>query len=866
MNAKLINSLLVNVTSRTTIRSVAGSRGFLADFNLLNVLNNSGNFIVNAIGWILTLFMRLLILVGRFMLNIVEFLFVVIRNILGNDASFDGLESLENDKIFQFVLSDSVLGIIRRVLVIGIILLIIFSIVAIIRTEIRGALGDKNSKKQVLVSALKSLFLMVLVPLIFIVSIIFTDVIFTSIYNATAGGENISLGMRIWQASTYQANAFRHYADNNQRIPITLSFSNSTQIDAATGEIVDINYDEISIYGTVAQLQQSYDEFVNQSGFVSGYAAYLMFSNKNYYSISEVAAFEDYYFSQTGEHSAYFQLYDSNLMYNQNEYYVMADVIDYCLVNNTKLGPFYYKSINDVYLNWQSAGADLTQLPISFNGSDYEVSIRYASEKNAKIYSSPSGTYDESAGTVFTICYAQTYVDPSGVIHIIDMPIINGRNNFHSENLSGTGSMIIAKGIFDRNDRPTAIRVNANGDVEFYRENPYAPSLFDFFPTITYELPEGYNESGISMFARSTFTTITGLSADQYIPYIYFNADQISAYTKKTDEVALLHNGEFSVTYSMTNSIDGDFKNYNVYDEESINVFILILASIALIQTLISIIFGVIGRIFDMVVLAITYPGVVGAMPLDNGVAFKKWTGEFVDRLFSIFGIALTLNVVLILIPIAWDFDFITAEMVANNRLLTGFRAGFLNILIKLAFTMVGISMIHIITRLLNFLLGSMSVEQAQANLDKAKILNKTVWSIINDPKSTKGELDMVGASGIIDAGKEILDDSISNLKFAGDVVSGRKLLSDIKQTKQRLADYTGVSLTKNAINEVRNGTLWKKGLKEHDATMRAFSNDLRSGAVNDAASARSETSSFMNQHKKDMKELKQGAGEKVKK
>lgn len=818
--------------------------------------------------FIWNLIVRFCVLVGKYILKAIDFMFAIIREFLGLTSTYEGISSIEDDKVFAFLMQDSIKQILKSVIIIGLVLIIVFSIIAIAKTEFKNIVGESNSKKRVLVDTLKSLFFMIIMPLLFIFGIMLSNVIVATVYNATSGGQDISLATRVWQASTYQANAYRHYADENLRIPITFGFSNVYN-DNEEGDIDytnKINYYEISNDGRVVDLERSFDEYRSQTGFTKGFATYLMFKKKSFYDIDQIYNQEMIVSaSSVKEHSGYFDYFDKNINYSQNEYYVMADVIDYCLVYNNNFGRFYFKSINEVYESWAAVYGDhLTNLPITkatrTNSSGetetvYITSVMYAGDKVATEYVSPMNSSDESNGTVYTICYKEFRQDSNGYEYEVLVPIINQQNYFNTSYINGSGSLVIAKGVFDSNGYPTAIKTDINGNIVFYRENVYAPGIFDLYPHISYELPEGTTESGITQFFRSGFETITGLSADQFIPYLYFSFDKVDLYTKKTEDVKTLDSGGFNITYAMTKLKTNEINNTDIYNEGSINVLILLLGGVILIKILFSVLFGIVSRLFDLVILALTYPGAVSTLPVDGGGALSSWTDEFVRRLMSIFGVVVSMNIVLLLCPIVWDFNYFTPDMTLSGVKTNYLTIGFINLVLKLLFTIVGVSMIWLFTRLINFLLSRKTMDEINKTL-KEKDIEQTAYEILEDMKSTPELLEIIGADGIVDQGDKLIDDIRGNLQAAGEIVSGQALMNAARNTAGRLADYTGVSFARNTIRDIRNGVRFQRGISHHNQNMRSMQRDMSDGSIKSTDDVKNRTGEFVKSHKQDLAEM----------
>ena len=153
--------------------------------------------------------------IAKFALNLCDLIQFFIQKLIGLDFWNSRTTKLsdigESDVLFRFLMSDQVLKAFRLVVIVGIVLIIVFSIVAIIRSEYATATsGELKSKKQVLVSALKSIFLIVLIPLMLIFGVLASNAILASLINAISpDATQMSLGSQIFTASAYNANRYR---------------------------------------------------------------------------------------------------------------------------------------------------------------------------------------------------------------------------------------------------------------------------------------------------------------------------------------------------------------------------------------------------------------------------------------------------------------------------------------------------------------------------------------------------------------------------------------------------------------------------------------------------------------------------------
>lgn len=170
----------------------------------------------------------------KFALNVIDFLQFLVQKLAGLDAwlNFSGnlgdLENLrETDVVFRFLLSDTVTTVFRAMLGIFLVLLILFSIIAIIKNEYGNATSGKDpvDHKKTLLSAFRAIIMVILVPVILVGGILTSNAILAGIIKAFNIGNNLSIGSQIFVASSYDASSYRTYARDGIRKPVANQIS-----------------------------------------------------------------------------------------------------------------------------------------------------------------------------------------------------------------------------------------------------------------------------------------------------------------------------------------------------------------------------------------------------------------------------------------------------------------------------------------------------------------------------------------------------------------------------------------------------------------------------------------------------------------
>lgn len=751
---------------------------------------------------------RVFYAIGHWMLTIIDFIFVFVRQLIGMNTDFTSIEEVtQGDIIFQFIFNENVVKIIRNLLIFSIVLLILFSIFAILKSEFDYATGrEARGTKNIIVNALRSLFLMALVPLVAIGSIIMSNAILKSLYMVTSGGNaTLSMGTQIFIASTYDANAYRRYANQNLKIPITFNFSGVTSSDNLSGYYSD---------GTVAEMEEALKNFQNQDVWTRGYKTFLMFASNGFLNMDDVDELDRRYLKED-KISPYHSVYDINLYSRSEQYFIMADVVEYAMKQNI---PVYFKSLKDVYDSYYSVPASLrldddSYMPIGKNGDSYAVAVKYDGDTEVSTfgyeYDKKKGVQSESDGVVFVMALEReievntgTKANPKIKTYRYYYPLMNGLDEFATDYYEGTKNVVIAKGMFEDGKNPTAIK-EEDGIVQFYRDDMNIPMLVDLFPKISYELPAGSTESLGLRIVKGTITALTGVDISQFIPYVYFSIDFFHLFTKTTNSIVDLENGRMKIDYNFTST---DFDKANVYKLSDFNLFIFVFASGLLISILIKILMGIVFRTLDVVTLAITYPAVLATLPIDNGSRFQEWVQKFSRKLLSIYSVIVGINVVLMLVPVAWNIDLFTKEDIAYainvGELGASMSAEFLNVLMHFLLVLVAFASLEPFIKAVGGFLLNLSKDENKA----------------------------IKTNTIIDDGKTVINDLQNLPKKVGSVVSGKVFIDGVKKVGEVAQDFAIpgkaiIDQTLDPISKALNGG--KKGVENAKNIAERFSNAL---------------------------------------
>ena len=186
-----------------------------------------GQFFVKAVVGAISLFYT----ICKWLLAFIDFLQYFLQRLIGLDYWLkSGPKTLggavKNDILFSFLYNDTVQKVFRAMVGLFVVLLIIFTIYAIIKQEWKFATGAsfgtkaENSKSTIIRNSIKAVAIVLIFPLILTVGIISSNAILASLVKALTGG-NDSFGNQLFSIAAQSANKYRIYATANKRRPIT---------------------------------------------------------------------------------------------------------------------------------------------------------------------------------------------------------------------------------------------------------------------------------------------------------------------------------------------------------------------------------------------------------------------------------------------------------------------------------------------------------------------------------------------------------------------------------------------------------------------------------------------------------------------
>lgn len=338
---------------------------------------------------------------SKLFFQFIDFCEVVINKIAGINANLNFNFDIP---IFRLLLSDTFFKVFSALFIIGIIFLVVFTIIAIIKSEYQLATGQEKLEKDkkngsvsyVVKRSLLATFMMVLVPLILIVCFAFTSVMLSSINNVLRTDEHdkTSVGGQIFVTSAYGANRYRTYAQTGQRIPILLDFNDPYQ---------DGSY----IYYTSEELHNMYEAWED------GESVYNMVKDKNYASFNDTLTYRNNMLVNSSNYSSY-----ENWISTAEQYYVMADFIDYAVKNNLE---FYIKDSNDSDIDWSSSSKNIQISGGVYDTQNKTLTINYVNKSGLGSYGEDYYTLSLSTNKVSATSPLQNAIDTLSNLMAIEL-------------------------------------------------------------------------------------------------------------------------------------------------------------------------------------------------------------------------------------------------------------------------------------------------------------------------------------------------------------------------------------------------------------------------------------------------------------
>lgn len=370
-----------------------------------------------------------------------------------------------------------------------------------------------------------------------------------------------------------------------------------------------------------------------------------------------------------------------------------------------------YKTV-DLFYYYDINREDYVKAPTVGNGAggidfNHYQNGNYYYKMGADYYQITSSNFDKfsyqdkdgvhqglTSSTKFYTCEKKSFYLP-----LVGGVAVGENNAFQSDYISNL-NIITARGLFDEASYPTAIRKTTSGNVMFYRDDLELVangSVSDFGTLDQIEAesdPEEEKEdkgffakigSNIKAGWNSVKSFFSGLfNPLKLVPNINLDQSAMSTtYTKKTSSVYVLNDGRLHISYfysdeltaKLSQKLHGMNINY-LFDVMQINPVTLIVGATIFMKIMVTAVFGLINRAFNLLILFLIYPVACATIPLDDtsgmtkSGAYAKWTQRYITQLFSTYGLVLGINFSFLIMPIIDEITFFTPQNLQENRVL----------------------------------------------------------------------------------------------------------------------------------------------------------------------------------------------------
>lgn len=373
MIISLLNNLGVSAEKLSTL-------AFNCHQNIISFLGSAGKTVSlesiferlgGALNKVIAVLNALIYFITKFIFQMVDFIQYLAYKLAGislsNEITFDL-------PMFRLLTSEPIIKIFLTLFILGVMIIIILAIFAIVKSEYNNATGG-NKDGKIENSALKagkkacySIFMMVLVPFLVVAGIAFGSIFLSSVNAAinADGTAHTTIGGQIFIASSYNANRYRLYAENGQRIPILYSFDDPFK----TGRYKYYSYDEL------AEIYSNYE---------SGYNDYAMLRDGNYPAFNDTLSYKNGKVLNSNKNYVGYE----NFVTTPEQYFVMADFIDYAVKNDLD---FYIKDANDNEIDWTRMSSELKISGTVFDETAKQLKVSYVDTNNLTGYYSDEYT------------------------------------------------------------------------------------------------------------------------------------------------------------------------------------------------------------------------------------------------------------------------------------------------------------------------------------------------------------------------------------------------------------------------------------------------------------------------------------------
>lgn len=319
----------------------------------------------------------------KFALGVMEAFEYMINQFLGINATFQDVY----DQASNIGGSPNFIGTFtktfRAIVAVSIVLLIIFTIFAIIRQEYANATSggtQGNDKKPIIMGLFRKMMYIALLPLTMIFIITGVNSILTAFSRAMKGSVDMTIAAQMLSVATYDSNKYRIYAQQNKRVPIVIQAYNPDNYDADENDLLVKKIESLDVQTKLR---------TTASNIVSG----------NLHTFNDTLNYKNNKLTNSVEYGDFYEKF----VCTAEQYQVMADFVDYAQKLNLK---FQIKSIDDPNIDWKYVDSAV------FNQNDISLKINYRDANDLN--------QDGNTNDFYTIEYSTSFEVTSPISDALD--------------------------------------------------------------------------------------------------------------------------------------------------------------------------------------------------------------------------------------------------------------------------------------------------------------------------------------------------------------------------------------------------------------------------------------------------------------
>lgn len=196
-----------------------------------------------------------------------------------------------------------------------------------------------------------------------------------------------------------------------------------------------------------------------------------------------------------------------------------------------------------------------------------------------------------------------------------------------------------------------------------FRASAYKANRIRYYPLFQNNLNNENVGAGVFNLLSSNLDTASGFLDDCFAnSYVLKSPATLTTDPFKGDYLYPLGSSASYLSNSPVTFESFDKNNVSLvwyyYDLWSFDFIVCIAAFVIITKLLISLVFGLMKRIFELLILFLIAPPISALMPLDNGDALKKWRGKFISKAIGTYAPIAGMNLIFIIIPLISTIKF----------------------------------------------------------------------------------------------------------------------------------------------------------------------------------------------------------------